>query len=1025
MDDRERIETAIAAQSALRGIVPDDVVDAAITALVRQLGDEERSQRRQITALFADVSGFTAMSEALDPELVSDRMNALWLRLDTLITDFGGHIDKHMGDAVMALWGSTVAREDDVERAVRAGLALQDAVIDHRRVTGDEMAMRVGINTGRAMVTTIGTTAERTAMGDTVNLASRLEHAAPVGAVLISEQTYRHVRGVFDVEALPPMEIRGKAQPVQAFVVRRAKPRAFRIPSRGIEGVETPTIGRSSEIARLRASYEAVAAGGGAQVVVIVGEAGVGKSRLLFELQTWLELRPEDVWLFHGRSLPGSESIPLGLVRDVVAQRFGVLDSDEPATVLAKVRSGFDGFLVADEADVVARWLGFGIGEFEWTGDGLASSARALFIRWIAALAGDGPIALLLEDLHWADAESLAFVREVVERLYEAPLLVVGPTRPELLDRDRTLLESSVPVDVIELEPLTPDTAAALVMALLALCHDVPPHFVDLVARRSDGNPFFAEEVIKMFIDDGVIRTDGPDGRWRIDAGRVQSDSVPATLNDVLQIRLDLLPPVERVALQCASVLGRIFWDRAVRALDDEPDTGAALDAPAGRELIYRHDPSSIDGCVEFIFKHALLRDVTYETVLLRDRQRLHGRAAAWLTAQIADRLEEYGETIAEHHRLAGELDAAAAFLERSGRLALDRGLTTAAKRSFEQAVALWRDAGLEPTVKALVGLADAYSRAGETDAAAATADVALTRASAPEDVLEALLIGRRLAADRGQVDRDRALTEQALSIVDPGDRFSLATWQVRLGHWHLQHGDLDEAERLGVEALEATQDVASTELRCTALILLGFIALARDTIDDAVDHMTSAVDVADAGVDLSAQAITRGELAVALHIRGDRSGSVQDHRAAIDNYERSLAFRAEMGERRGSATTRANLAQALLRVGDLDAARPILRQALEEAVNGKVMFELFVALLVEADRCLVDVDLDRGLRILGAVAAHPASGRGDQLEIERILATTTLDRAMIDAGMAVGASDDFDSLVADVLSVARQAERR
>ncbi len=268
MADRHQLELAIAAQESLRGTVPDDVLDVTVDALRRQLStvDAGAQRRRQVSVLFADVSGFTAMSEGMDAELVADVMNDIWARLDVVITEHGGRIDKHIGDAIMAVWGTETAEEDDPERAVRAGLALQEALATFATEVGVAVAMRVGISTGLALVGAVGTTSEPTAMGDTVNVASRLEHHAPVGAVLIAHETYRTVRGVFDVRLLGDLDVKGKSAPVRAYVVERAKPRAFRVATRGVEGVETRTIGRDEEMAALRAAYLRMVERGSARV---------------------------------------------------------------------------------------------------------------------------------------------------------------------------------------------------------------------------------------------------------------------------------------------------------------------------------------------------------------------------------------------------------------------------------------------------------------------------------------------------------------------------------------------------------------------------------------------------------------------------------------------------------------------------------------------------------------------------------------------------------------------------------------
>ncbi len=274
MTEREQIEQTIAALEAQRALLGDVVVETALAPLRQKLAalaaprSAEDGTRKLVTVLFADVSGFTAMSETLDAEDVRDVMNALWRRLDSAIFQHGGHIDKHIGDAVMALWGAQTAREDDPEQAIRGALAMQKELenwrIDfgHRTDTlqspltthhssAANLQMRIGLNTGPVLLGAVGMTSEFTAMGDSVNLASRLEHAAPVGGILISHDTYRHVRGLFDVQPQAPLSVKGKAEPIQTYVVQRAKPRAFRLGTRGVQGVETRMVGREAQLTAL------------------------------------------------------------------------------------------------------------------------------------------------------------------------------------------------------------------------------------------------------------------------------------------------------------------------------------------------------------------------------------------------------------------------------------------------------------------------------------------------------------------------------------------------------------------------------------------------------------------------------------------------------------------------------------------------------------------------------------------------------------------------------------------------------
>ena len=255
-----QLRVAIAALEGQRAVLGGPVVEAALWPLRQALAALEQprraeQQRKQVTVLFADVSGFTAMAEGMDAEDVAAVMNELWLAVDRSIAEYGGHIDKHIGDAVMALWGADTAREDDPERAIRAALAMQAAVASFQMTRDAPLAMRIGINTGPVVVGMVGTTGEFTALGDAVNLASRLERAAPVGGILIGHDTYRHVRGIFDVQAQETLVVRGRAEPVRAYRVLRAKPRAFRMATRGVEGIETRMVGREAELRVLQTAY--------------------------------------------------------------------------------------------------------------------------------------------------------------------------------------------------------------------------------------------------------------------------------------------------------------------------------------------------------------------------------------------------------------------------------------------------------------------------------------------------------------------------------------------------------------------------------------------------------------------------------------------------------------------------------------------------------------------------------------------------------------------------------------------------
>ncbi|MGD2147920.1 MAG: adenylate/guanylate cyclase domain-containing protein, partial [Anaerolineae bacterium] len=342
MTEREQLEQAIIQLEAQRAALGDAVADASIAALRAELATLEQGlppeQRKQATVLVADVSGFTAMSETLDAEEVAAMMNALWRRLDVVIVEHGGHIDKHTGDGLVALWGVDAAREDDPERAVHAALAMQAVVGDFG--TGHTIGMRVGLGTGPVLLGTVATTGEFSAIGDAVDVAHALEAAAPGGGVLVSRDTYRHVRGLFDVEGHGPVPVTGGVRPVQTYLVRHARPHPFRLLARGVAGIQTRTIGRDAELLMLKNAFRDATEDAEPRVVTIVGDAGVGKSRLLYEFEKWVQRLPAETRFLRGRAAPETEAIPFGLIRRTFAESFGILESDGTDAVREKFRVG-------------------------------------------------------------------------------------------------------------------------------------------------------------------------------------------------------------------------------------------------------------------------------------------------------------------------------------------------------------------------------------------------------------------------------------------------------------------------------------------------------------------------------------------------------------------------------------------------------------------------------------------------------------------------------------------------------------
>ena len=346
-----QLQQAITVQESMRSMLGEAIVNTTIAALRKQLAELEGQaapqahmpppagasapgqQRKLASVLFADIAGFTALSETLDAEDVTDIMNDLWQQIDAAITNHGGWIDKHIGDAVMALWGVEQSHEDDPEHALHAALAMQNALADFRQQRQVQLSMRIGVNTGPVLLGEVGSRHEFTAMGDAVNLASRLEHAAPVGGILTSHNTYLHVRSLFDMQALDPIQVKGKKEPVQVYLVKQARQRSFHKDTRGVKdiagGHRPRMIGRDAELGGLQNAFAAACAGK-RQVVTVTGDAGVGKSRLLSEFDLWMETQPPAA-IFRGRADEFIQHTPYSLLRDLLTASCQMLDSDAPA----------------------------------------------------------------------------------------------------------------------------------------------------------------------------------------------------------------------------------------------------------------------------------------------------------------------------------------------------------------------------------------------------------------------------------------------------------------------------------------------------------------------------------------------------------------------------------------------------------------------------------------------------------------------------------------------------------------------
>jgi class 3 adenylate cyclase/tetratricopeptide (TPR) repeat protein len=644
----EQLAAAIAALEAQRALLGDAVVDTALAPLREKLAAlrapeiaAASQQLKQVSVLFVDVVGSTAMGQKLDPETIHEVMDSALERFTAAVQAEGGRVLQYTGDGMLAAFGTETASEDDVECAVRAGLRIIEEARDHapqvKRVHGvPDFNVRVGVHTGRVLLGG-GVDAEGSIRGSTVNVAARMEQSAPPGRLRISLDSWRHVRGLFDAVEQEPISVKGVEQPVRSWLIEGVKSRRPRQAPRGVEGVHTRMVGRERELLQLRQAFSATVSEKQLRAVTVVGEAGLGKSRLLEEFQQSLDL--QHCWLLQGRAHPRSSMQPHGLVRDMVMRHLQMAEDHDAEAARAAFEHWLAPLLVG-EGEAATHVLGQLIGldyshsphVQELNGDDAlfrlrAYEAAALVLR---RLGDSRPVLLVLDDLHWADEGSLEFVEHLMSRHRELPLLCLVLTRHTLFEEHADWASGNARHLRLDLEPLDPASSAALADSLLQRITDPDNTLRALLTRGAEGNPFYMEELVKMLIDDGVILADGEG--WQVLSDKLRAARVPSTLTGVLQARLDALPKRERLALQQAAIVGHVFWERALAAID--PAAVDALPVLLRKQLLARRDGHGPGDMHEYVFHHHLLHQVTYDSVLKAPKREGHARVGAFWSAR-------------------------------------------------------------------------------------------------------------------------------------------------------------------------------------------------------------------------------------------------------------------------------------------------------------------------------------------------------------------------------------------------------
>jgi class 3 adenylate cyclase len=777
-----------------------------------------------LTVLFADLVGFTARSEAMDPEDVAAELNRYQSGLRVELERYGGTVEKFIGDAVMALFGAPLAHEDDPERAVRAALAIRDW--SHSQ----GVEVRIGVNTGEALVT-VGArpeAGETMAAGDVVNTAARLQTAAPVNGVLVGESTFRATQRRIDYREHEPVEAKGKAQPVVVYEALSARSRA------SVDRVHgTSLVGRRGEVELLEHAVARALDERSCQLVTLIGVPGIGKSRLAFELGEAVDRRPELIAWRQGRCLPYGDGVTYWALGEIVKAEAGILEGDSTAETERKLAALAHDPWVESHLRPLVGMAG--------TTDGGGSAREEAFTAWrqfFEGVAEERPLVVVLEDLHWADDHLLDFIDHLVDWAAGVPLLVIATARPEFLSRRPAWGGGKPNALTISLSALSDDDTARLLGQLLA--ESLPADTQAELLARAGGNPLYAEEFALMLRD-------------RADGG-----ALPETVQGLIAARLDLLEPEQKVLVQDAAVIGKQFWLGALGALSGlgPPALEAALHSLERKEFVGRERASAIAGDREYMFRHVLVRDVAYGQIPRQERAEKHLQTARWL--EQLGRRSDHAEMLAHHYLEALTLTRAAGGATNTFSVAARAALSDAGDRAFAlnaydvserfYRAALELAAEEEPAVRGRLLLRlgrTLYLSGARDEETLRDAHDELLAAGDIEGAAEAaatLCEQRWMAGERGraieQLAVARELTEALPACRTKANVLSLGSRLMMVA------SENERAIQLGEEALALAEQFGLEDIRAATLNSIGCARTAlgdaergREQLKEAIDH--------------------------------------------------------------------------------------------------------------------------------------------------------------------------------------------
>jgi class 3 adenylate cyclase/tetratricopeptide (TPR) repeat protein len=877
-----------------------------------------REERKVVSVVFVDLVGSTARAESSDPEDVRRLLRVYHERARDELEVFGGRVEKFIGDAVVAVFGAPVAHEDDPERAVRAAIAVREAVARlNQDEPGRDLHVRIAVNTGEALVSIDASPGESEGMvaGDVMNTAARLQSAAPVDGILVGEQTYRATDRQIVYRDADPVDAKGKAAPVPVWEALEARSR-LGVDLGGAGRAEL--VGRDAELDLLLDALTRSRRERSTQLVTLVGVPGIGKSRLVYELSRAVHEDDELIAWRQGRSLPYGEGVSFWALGEIVKAHAGVLESDSADVTEVKLAEATTVLTDRIEREWVERHLRPLVG---LSGDELSASDRrgesfAAWRRFLEAVAEGGPSVLVFEDLHWADDGLLDFVDGLVDWVDGVSLLVVCTSRPELLDRRPGWGGGKRNATTISLAPLDDDATALLVLALLERPL-LEAETQQALVERAAGNPLYAEEFVRM-----------------LEAGGSVDGGLPETVQGIVAARIDLLPEGEKRLVQHAAVLGKVFWSDALLALEEaEPwQLAETLRALERKEFVRREHRSAVAGAPQHAFVHALVRDAAYGQLPRPARARLHLAAAEWMESLPEDRAEDRAETLAHHYLTAIELRRAAGedvadigaravvALQEAGERALSLSAFTAATRFLDVALELVPE-DEPPSPELLFVAGQAFGMTGRIGDELVRASEAFEQLGDFERAAEAAVAASWHLWHRRPADA-RALLERAARLVD-GRRSSRAkalvlAEQARRALLGYQYAT---SVALADEAMALARDIGDVQIEADAMVTGGGTRASMGEVEG--------ITMLEDGIALvghRGRVASRGytNLSVAKGTFGDLQG-------ASETLELGLERALREGDEQGAWFIRGNLMGGRFSIGDWDGALELVDMHLAE----------------------------------------------------------------------------------------------